>query len=256
MDNKVERQIEYFDSVAEKYFNARLSENYVEFYRLLYDEVFQHMPSYKRGKKIEVLEVMCGSGNGKKLVEEHYENEVEYTGFDYSQEMIRLTKERIPEINIYRQDVTTFVADKKYDIVILLAGLHHVPDYIDAILVQLKKSLKTDGVFLNFEPTYNNFIMEKISKSIYRRNDLFDEVTERRLGLEELNKAYKSAGFSIEYQIYFGLLGYVLWCNPDAFPKLNIGKKSLVKKLFSIEKKLYGSWLAKKISFTTISICK
>lgn len=255
MDNKVERQIQYFDNVAEKYFNARLSKNYIEFYKLLYDEVFRYMPKFAPGQKIEVLEAMCGSGNGKRLVEEHYRNEVEYTGFDYSQEMIRLTQEKYPEINIYRQDVTTFVADKKYDIVILLAGLHHVPDYIDTILTQLKRSLKPKGVFLNFEPTFNNFFMKMISEHIYKKNDLFDEATERRLGLTELNKSYLAAGFNIKYQLYFGLLGYILWCNPDAFPKLNIGGINLVRKVFTFEKRLFTSLFAKKVSFTTISIC-
>ena len=74
--------------------------------------------------------------------------------------------------------------------------------------------LNKDGIFINVEPTYNNKIFKYLLAYIYKKNKNFDEKTERRFSLNELNDIYLSNGLKIKRQMYPGLLAYLLWNNP------------------------------------------
>lgn len=252
--NKIEHQNRHFNAISEKYYRARQDKKHLLYKQLLFSYLLKSLKR-KADKQMLVLEPMCGYGEGKKIVEKYINKNIVYEGFDYSDILIKKVKANIPDINIYKQDVTTFVPDKQYDIIILIGGLHHVPDYAGIICENLAKGLKKDGFFINFEPTSNNFIVKIVRNMIYRNNSLFDDMTERAFTLKELNRLY-AAGLQIEKQFYPGLLAYVLWYNPDAFPKLNLGNEKMVKLIFGLEKRLYLNVIGRLFSFSTFTILK
>lgn len=259
MDKKIEEiiiesQINHFNSIAKQYFEARKSDKHLEYKKLLWKHVLQNLKFEQ--SNLQVVEAMCGYCEGKEILENNLKCSINYEGFDYSDEMIAIARKIHPNTKIYKMDITCFAEEEKYDVIILIGGLHHVPTYLDKSLKNIHNALKKDGLFINFEPTSNNILCKKIRERIYRTNVLFDDLTERDFSLKEINQAYLKNNFKIEKQFYPGLIGYILWYNPDAFKKLNIGDVKTVKRGFNLEKKLYSTGIGKKLSFATLTIMR
>ena len=251
--DSIERQRKHFENISEIYFKARQTTNHLLLKDLMWSYFLQDKTScFKDGLK--VLEPMCGYAEGKKILEKHLNIQLDYEGFDYSEVLVKKVKEIDPSINISHQDVTKFQTDKKYDLIILIGGLHHVPQYCQSVVKNLYEHLIPGGYFISMEPTQNNFLFRKIREFIYQKNPLFDAKTERAFNFAEYNQSFLSNGFTIIDQIYPGLLSYVLYYNPDALPLLNVGNTRLVRSIFNLDKKFFRNILGKKLSFLSISI--
>ncbi len=252
--NLIEQQRKHFDNIADKYFTARQNLNHLLYKKLIWKKFLKDFKWNK--KKALVLEPMCGYSEGKQILSENLSTEIVYEGFDYSQPLIDEVHKKDPKLNVYKQDVTKFVSKKRYDIVIVIGGLHHVYRYTDKVLKIFNDSLKDDGYLIVLEPTQNNKIFKLLRNRIYKNNDLFDSDTEKAYDLDVLNKYFESNGFKIVKQMYPGLLGYVLYYNPDAFPKLNRGGTKLVNLIFKLESFCYTNQIGKYFSFATMSLLR
>lgn len=253
--NSVDQQREHFESISEAYFDARQHPNHLLYKKLMWGFFFQKNHRVLGGGEM-VIEAMCGYSEGKAILEEHCLKDFEYTGFDYSESLVEKARKNFPNANIYVQDVTRFEGNEQYDLMILIGGLHHVYAHVSTAMKCLSSALKPGGYMINLEPTQNNPLYRLARKKIYKENPLFDSETEQAFDLSELNNIYNQAGFKIEDQLYPGLLAYIMYYNPDAFPALNIGHLSTVKMLFNVEKYFYRSWLAMRFSFATLSLLK
>jgi len=251
----VERQARHFEGIASRYLAARSNKSHLEVKALLWG-IFFGANLQKIGKPMRVLEPMCGYGEGQSIMSAFLPNTFAYSGFDYSPSLVDEARRRMPGNKIFLQDVTTFEPSERFDLIILIGGLHHVHQHTQGVLGRLHHALVPGGWFINFEPTQNNWLTRKVRDRIYRRNALFDAQTERGFDLAEINDHYRSAGFEIVDQMYPGLLAYVLYYNPDAFPKLNKGGVHLVRSLFHCERWLYRSPLARWASFATMSLLR
>ncbi len=255
MKDDLTQQKESFNDRAENYYMSRNGDKQLLLRNLLYKELLKDINICK--KKIMVLEPMCGYGEGKRILENLFGSAISYEGFDYSDEIVKYAaKYHRGGVNIYVQDVTTFSTDKKYDIIIILGGLHHVPAYSAEVVRNMSGLLNKDGIFINVEPTYNNKIFKYLLAYIYKKNKNFDEKTERRFSLNELNDIYLSNGLKIKRQMYPGLLAYLLWNNPNAFPLLNKGSTRLVKIVFHLDKLFMHNRIGKWLSVATFSVLK
>lgn len=250
----IERQHEHFDSIAEKYFNERQTETSLLLKDLMWDYFFKNK-EYLKSSTL-VLEPMCGFGEGKKIIEKNLNAHICYDGFDYSQNIIDIAKKQKPDLNIYQMNILDMNIKNKYDLVIVIGGLHHIYRNIDEILIKIYDSLKPGGYFICFEPTNNIFITRLIREKIYKSNSLFDSETEKDFSLISLNNSFKQAKFDVVDQIYPGLLSYILFYNPDAFPRLNIGGKFLVKALFNLDNFFFRNNIGKKLSFATLTLLR
>lgn len=253
--NRIDQQREHFESIAETYFDARQDPNHL----LLKDLIWQHF--FTKNKHClkpdaSVIEAMCGYSEGKAILENHCHSDFEYSGFDYSQSLVERAKIAFPDSNIYVQDVTKFESDIQYDLMILIGGLHHVYEHVGPVVSLLSNAIKPGGYLINLEPTQNNSLYRRVRNRIYKKNDLFDDDTEQAFDLTELNSLYKQSGLIIEDQVYPGLLAYIMYYNPDAFPALNIGSTKMVKTFHSLEKPFYRSFIARYFSFATLSLLK
>lgn len=250
----LERQREHFNSIADKYFSSRRGDKHLLLKRLIWDFFFSKSPKFP--EHANVLEPMCGYAEGMEILKRSNIVEIDYTGFDYSEEILSKVASVNPGLNIFHGDITKFVPEKTYDIVIILGGLHHVPKHVDVALEKVHQSLAPGGFFINFEPTQNNYLIRKVRKIIYKKNDLFDEQTEEAFDLTDLNRRTEQRGFQLVTQTYPGLLAYILYYNPDAFPLLNVGGQWLTKLIFNLEKIFYTNVVGKKLSFATMSLWK
>ena len=255
-----ERQRKHFNSIETSYEKA-VNDPKARYYRKLVYKLFFHGTSLEKlmhgGKDFLVLEAMCGDGMGKRVIKEIYANaEFEYEGFDYSEEMVKEAKRKYPDSTFYQQDVKAFDPDKKYDVVMLLSGLHHVPDSAVDVMKKMHLALKDGGVFVSVEPTYNLSFFGWFGDRVYKHSKFYDYDSERRFSFKELNGIFNKSGFEIEKQIYPGLLGYLLWWfNP--YPKLlKIGDLKTVRRLYRIEEKLYCNTWGRRFSLATFTILK
>jgi len=250
----MERQEKHFDSIAAKYFRERQAETLL----FLKDVMWRYFLSDKDYLKSvhSVLEPMCGFGEGKRIIEKNIKTDIVYEGFDFSQNIIDLAKKHDPELRVYKMDVLDMNARDKYDLVMIIGGLHHAYRSLDAILAKVHDALKAGGYFISYEPTNNMFLTRLVREKIYMANSLFDPETERAFDLLPLNDRFRQAQFRIVDQVYPGLLSYVLFYNPDAFPKLNVGGKGLVKILFNFDRLFFRNMVGRKLSFATLTLLK
>ncbi|MDR0476892.1 MAG: class I SAM-dependent methyltransferase [Desulfobulbaceae bacterium] len=251
MDDIV-RQRDHFEKIAELYRQARNDPKHLLLKKYIWD-IFLKGISFPAVEKLNVLEAMCGYGEFYDILQERLDKDFVFDAFDYSESMVAFAQERNPGINIWTQDVTTFCAPNSYDIICVIGGLHHVHRYIDKVLRNISLSLRSDGLFINLEPTANNPIFTWTRQAIYRKNSFFDADTERGFTTAELNKAVLSRGMRLIRQLYPGLLAYVLWYNPDALPWLNKGTSFFAEELIRTESKVWESGLARFFSFATLS---
>lgn len=253
MDKSIERQRKHFDSIAHRYHASREHINHKTLKKLMWESFFKR-GVIDRNKVNSILEPMCGMSEAYSIVQENLKKKLSYLGFDYSNEMVSLSKKANPTLDIRFADVTKFSCDQKFDMVVIIGGLHHVHENIEKVLHVMKNILRPEGYFLSFEPTSNNFIFQAIRKHIYKKNNLFDSETERGFEYIELCNRFESVGFKKVDEVFPGLLAYVLYYNPDAFPFLNFGNSSLVKFLFNLDRLIWTRYLGRKLSFATISL--
>jgi SAM-dependent methyltransferase len=249
----VERQRAHFESISERYLTARGSATHLSLKSLLWNDFLSRNRRWLSAVE-HVLEPMCGYGEGKAILEAGLGKRFEYVGFDTSRPLVEEAGRRLPGCRIFVQDVTRFEAQGQFDLVILIGGLHHVHAQSAEVLRRLCSALKPCGCLINFEPTQNNSIARAVRNRVYRRNTLFDAQTERGFDLSELNALYQGAGFQIVDQAFPGLLAYVLYYNPDAFPALNRGGVGLVRTLYALERRFYRSAPARWASFATLTL--
>lgn len=253
--NSVEQQKKHFDSIAEQYFNAYQSRNCLIFKDLLWQYFFQDK-QFLQAKVIDVLEPMCGYGEGKKIIEKYLKKRINYYGFDNSPAIIQLAKEKEPDLNIREMNVLDFKEEEKYDLIIVIGGLHHVHKQAKEIIFRFHRALKPGGYFLCYEATSNNFLTNFIREKIYKANPLFDYETERAFALTQLNCYLKQSGFKIIDQIYPGLISYVLYFNPCLLPFFKERASWLVKFFFCLDKLFMGNFIGRKLSFATLTLLK
>lgn len=254
MDRGVEQQREHFNRISEQYFSARSHSNHRLLKQLIWERFFDRHPGIGNGIH-RVLEPMCGMADGREILRANLGSDFEYCGFDYSESMVEIARKEHPELRIEHGDVTTYRPEgEAFDMIILIGGLHHVFSRTRDVLVNLREALKPGGLFLSFEPTHDNWIARRVRKRIYETNDLFDSDTEQGFEYRDLERHFCGAGYRKVDEVYPGLLAYVLYYNPDAFPLLNIGGSTLVRSTFAIDRLFWASRIGRKLSFATIGL--
>lgn len=119
-----------------------------------------------------LLDVACGTG--KHI--EHIRKFIKPEGLDLSDELIAIAKERCPELNFYKGDMTDFNLEKKYDVVTCLFGSVAYSGTFD----KLKKAMKCMSDHLNknglliIEPWFSKeqFWLNRVTANHYDDKDL------------------------------------------------------------------------------------
>lgn len=254
MSSAVERQKLHFDRIATEYRRARQGENHGLLKRLIWSDFLADKRDWLGKPGLRVLEAMCGFADGEAILKSALGSAPHYTGFDYSDSVVDTMNKVAPSLGVFRQDVTTFVPTETYDLVMCLGGLHHVPHAADRAVRNLVAALAPGGRFISLEPTAGNPLFARVREAIYRRNPLFDAETERGFGMAELTGLFERAGLVCEDICHPGLLAYVLYYNPDAFPRLNRGGPGLVRAIYALERPFLRTSLARWLAFATLSV--
>lgn len=249
----VERQREHFNRIAQAYRQARGGAAQVLLRRRIWEEGLKGVVAPRAG--FTLLEAMCGYADGADIFDAIWGGHV-YQGFDYSDNVVEFLKAEKPALSVWQQDVTQFKAGdgQLVDVVLIIGGLHHVPQFSRSVVKSLSAAIREGGYFVNLEPTSGNRLFSWIRSLIYKSNDVFDEETEQAFSVDDLESHFVEAGLKRQSITYPGLLSYVFFYNPDAFPWLNVGGVRLVKLLWSIDRLFVRSGIGRFFSFATLSV--
>jgi len=149
---------------------------YSDFYsRVLYRNNYSRMKIVKRLlQPFEGQSILDGAcGDGRFCYELNGEN-VHIVGVDYSQTAIAFAKAFNKSGEFYVADLTELNLDRKFDCVVLMETLEHIPpDMIPKVILNLWRVLKDDERLIVTVPTiklpvtdkhYQHFTMDKLEK--------------------------------------------------------------------------------------------
>lgn len=257
MPDNSQLQKTHFDNIGSFYINSRRNSKHLAYKKIMWDFILDKFKKYlDTDKKLLGIEAMCGNAETSMLFINNFPD-IKMHAFDLSLNMINSIDKNIGEkIIISENDIFKLDIKNCYDFAVIIGGLHHIAENPDIGLKNIYNALKPNGIFLNLEPTQNNFLWKIIRNDIYRRNPLFEPATEKGFNLSDLNYLFKQAGFNVLYQFYPGLLGYVLYYNPDAFPKLNIGGDRTAKIFSRLDIMLGRTFIGRIFSFATWTIAQ
>ena len=139
-----------------------------------------------------MLEVGCGAGFSAEYLKGKYIN---YTGIDYSENLIKYAKKHNDYIGAKFEclNVNDFNSDLKFDVVLMIGVLHHMPEP-EKVIKSLSRILKPDGIIVVNEPQAGNPIiglLRKIRKKI-DNNYSTDQV---EFNEEEIYSMFEKCGY-------------------------------------------------------------
>jgi len=150
---------------------SKLYSKLARVYHEMYQNIFDYKKEFKSYDKIlkkhkakKILEIGCGSGN---LATYFIKSGYEYTGMDFSREMLKIAKEVEPRARFIPGDMRKIRLNEKFDAV-LITGRSFTymttnKDVINA-LKSINKSLKSKGILL-----FDNFNAEVIFRKFKKK---------------------------------------------------------------------------------------
>jgi len=196
----------YLDSV--KRFYNKTAQYFSHTRNWLWRDMQSYLNIVKDGDK--VLDLGCGNGRMLKGISS---NKIEYTGVDFSKELISIAKEVNPKSKFLVGDITRVGLWKrlgKFDVIFCIAVLHHIGDRKRQlfILKQAKKHLSPGGVvvFSVWNLWHKQYLKHHLSKRSLKLKlenwrflwFPFQNKYQRfcvGLGKTYLSKLFKEAGF-------------------------------------------------------------
>jgi len=98
-------------------------------------------------KSSKVLDIGCGSTG--RTIDEALSNGFEITGIDVSSEMIRIARDKHPNVNLIIDDFTTWSSPECFDLIIAWDSLFHAPKKLQRPLtIKMCNLLNNEGVLL------------------------------------------------------------------------------------------------------------
>ena len=147
-----------------------------------------------------VLEIGCGNGAVTKLIAEKVKNGT-VTGLDISSESISAAKINLKNCvnaKFIASNVTDYVTEEKFDVVVLSDVLEHIPiEYHDALFKKINDLLNKDGfIFINIpDPAFLEWV------AVHEPEKL--QVIDQPLHSDELiSMAYKNGFYLKELRSY------------------------------------------------------
>lgn len=159
-------------------------------------------------------EICCGTGEAFALFHESIATGL---GVDVSTSMLRKGQVAFnnSKLHFVQGDATRLpIADECVDSVLMLGGIHHVPDR-EALFQQLFRVLKPGGVFIWREPVSDFWLWRILRSIVYRLSPILDHATERPLLYEETVPVLEGVGFSVKEWNTVGFLGFCIFMNSD-----------------------------------------
>jgi ubiquinone/menaquinone biosynthesis C-methylase UbiE len=206
-----ERQRTHYDSVAAAYV-TNLGYPHTQEYLAYLDNCLIKMIGDKALGTM--AELCCGNGEAAELLKGRYQRLV---GVDISAAMLRAAAKRHKDkpCGLLQADVTNLpLADATLDSVVILGGIHHVPDRI-GLYSEVYRVLRPGGFFFWREPINDFFLWRWLRAIVYRLSPSLDHRTEAPLHLKDTSADLSRAGLQLAEWRPVGFIGFCLFMNSD-----------------------------------------
>lgn len=204
-------QQKHYDNIADAYATNLQYPHTSEYMSYLDDALRDVDVTASLGK---CAEVCCGTGEAFALFEDSISTGI---GVDVSQSMLSKGKASFdnPRLHFIQGDATLLpLADDSFDSVVMLGGIHHVPDR-EALFQQVFRVLVPGGSFVWREPVNDFWLWKLLRGIVYRLSPILDHETERPLTYDETVPVLEEAGFTVDHWRTYGFLGFCLFMNSD-----------------------------------------
>lgn len=159
-------------------------------------------------------ELCCGKGEAFALLGDKMSLGV---GIDVSTSMLRNGKQATTnkQLHFVQGDATRLpLADSMFDSVLILGGIHHVPDR-QALFSETFRILKPGGVFIWREPLNDFWLWKALRAVVYRLSPMLDHATERPLTYDETVPILQDVGLELQEWRSCGFVGFCIFMNSD-----------------------------------------
>ncbi|MEO0443890.1 MAG: class I SAM-dependent methyltransferase [Pseudomonadota bacterium] len=159
-----------------------------------------------------VLEAMCGSGETTAFL---LDKNAKVVGLDISDHEVENFKSRWQGCDAYCASIReTNFADNKFDVVIVVGGLHHVHPFVNEVIEEICRILKPGGYFCFFEPHKGSF-PDFVRSLWYKQDSLFAD-NEEGIDVDAIKEKF-SEQFTFVETRYGGNVGYLFVFNSLVF---------------------------------------
>lgn len=204
-------QQKHYDKIADAYAENLEYPHTIAYMQYLDDELRDVIGDDDLGS---CAEVCCGKGEAFALFADSMRQGV---GIDVSTSMLHKGRQSLKHPHLYfvQGDATQLpLADESFDTVVILGGIHHVPDR-EALFRQAYRILKPGGSFIWREPVSDFWLWRALRAIVYRLSPILDHDTERPLTYDETVPVLEQAGFTLDSWRTCGFIGFCLLMNSD-----------------------------------------
>lgn len=141
------------------------------------------------GRLYEIFSAQGGSASGGK------DKNINYTGIDFSENLIRIAKEKYGDRFIVGDILSLPFIDKNFDSVWSIAALHHIPsdELRKRVLAEVKRILKPGGRVIATCWKIKSFFRKDVFIPFHGKKRYYHVFTKK-----ELRRLFKKSGFKIE----------------------------------------------------------
>lgn len=189
-----------YNAIGKKY-----QKNFIERWSSIYRERFIYKHLFRdldfQGKK--VLDAMCGPIS---ITSELLKRGADVTALDSSSVCLQLYSELYPQCTTRCASILhTGFPDDTFDIVFIIAGLHHLHPYLLQGVDEITRILKPGGVFCFVEP-HRGSVLDLFRKIWYKMDATFEK-NEASVDIKAL-KTYFSGRYAYTFEKYFGSIAF------------------------------------------------
>ena len=136
-----------------------------------------------------ILDIGCGPGNLSKYVAD---NGYEVDAIDYSEEMIKIARNKVKNVNFMQMDMRQITINKKYNGIMLAYSLFHISkSEVGSVISKYYNLLEDKGVILIIlqEGEGEEYVKENLDKNLNKFISFYS--------FEEIEKILNDNGFKI-----------------------------------------------------------
>ena len=162
-------------------------------FRFILNEVHKYL--FKNPGEAKLIELGCGDGYWLKQLENRQIKQLNLEGTDYNKLRLNRAKKLLSaDTELFLADLNEFKPQRKYDIVLCLHVIEHIPDDV-SFLKKIKKLISQKGVLILATPNEGSYL-EIRRNAKYKYYDTTDHV---HFYTEELIKArLRKSGYEIK----------------------------------------------------------
>ncbi len=140
-----------------------------------------------------ILEAGCGAGFSARYLAGRFGR---FVGIDYADKLIDAAKQHnaLPNTTFKTANIKAMNLDESFDAIVMIGVLHHLDD-MDAAMAELVRALKPGGFLLANEPQPGNPLV-RLARSIRKRVDAEYSDEQAQLSAAQLRAIYTRAGLT------------------------------------------------------------